>query len=183
MSNLIKHAKREFELLNYGVIENSDEKDEYEESIKNDVLKLIKVFSRQKHSPGSAYEVISLFTKLSQFKNLSPITDDDKDWVNIDEGYYVNRRCSTLFKDTRNTKEAYYLEAIVWVEPSGRSYTGGAYDENNSLILSRNYVKSFPFIPKTFYVKVSEPNNLGERKILDKEELLNALEYYTVYLA
>lgn len=181
MSNLIKHAKREFEILEE--FEEGFEKDEYSEMIKNDVLKLIKVFSRQGHSGGSAYQTISLFSKLARYETLSPITDDEKDWVNVDTGYYQNRRCSALFKDTANTKEAYYLDAIVWVEPNGYSYTGGAYDENNSLILSRNYVKCFPFVPKTFYVKVSEPDALGERKILDKEELLKALDYYTVYLA
>ena len=74
---------------------------------------------------------------------------------------FQNNRNSAVFKDDTG---CYYVHAIIWVENGGHTYTN-----NKSL----GYIKSFPFTPKTFYVKVDKDNN-----ILDTEEYNKAKEYY-----
>lgn len=92
MSNLIDHATRELKLS--GVDE-----DIYGDMTSKAVLELLEVFSNQGHSGASAGLVISLFTKLARFENLTPLTDDPEDWVHVGPTMWQNRRNGAAFSD------------------------------------------------------------------------------------
>jgi len=161
MSNLLKHAERELSLIGY------DGKDEYNNMAKAAIMELLATFANQRHSGFSASYVTDIFNKLARFETLSPLTGENNEWNDVTEmsgdrkTLFQNNRNSAVFKDDTG---CYYIRAIVWVEDDDNTYT------NNK---SRGYIKSFPFTPKTFYVKVDKDNN-----ILDTEEYNKAKEYY-----
>lgn len=161
MSNLLKHAERELSLIGY------DGTDEYDNKAKKAILELIETFAKQRHSGFSAGYVVSLFNKLARYETLSPLTGNDDEWNEIPDNQpqhgvlFQNNRNSAVFKTDEG---CYYLDAIVWVNETGDTFTNGK---------SRGYIKSFPFTPKTFYVRVNE-NDI----VLDTEEYQKALNYY-----
>ena len=162
MSNLLKHAERELKLIGY------DDTDEFDEMTKDAILELINTFAKQGHSGFSANYVSNIFHKLSKFETLSPLTGNDDEWTDVSDMsgdrkmLFQNNRDSRVFKDASGT---YFIDAIIWTE-SGESITHTNKD-------SKMYIKSFPFTPKTFYVKVDK-----DRNILDTAEYEKAKEYY-----
>ena len=166
MSNLLKHAELELKLIGY------DGKDEYNNMAKDAILQLIETFAKQEHSGFSAPYVANMFHKLANYEVLSPLTGNDDEWSDVlDERsssdtkmLFQNNRDSRVFKDE---KGAYFIDAIVWQE----NINGDINHFTNKD--SRRDIKSFPFTPKTFYVKVDE-----ERNVLDTEEYNKVNEYY-----
>lgn len=170
MSNLVEHAKREFKALGYKPIEECE--DDPNKWIQESVLELLEVFSKQGHSGMSAPFAIGYFEKLAMFKPLAGITGEDSEW-NYCDGTYQNNRLSSVFKQQKNGRP-YYLDAIVWKSQNGCTFTGKVED-----ISSRQYIKSFPFTDKTFYIDVIESEN--ETKIKDRNQLKPVFEYYDKY--
>ena len=78
MSNLREHAKRELELA--GLF---DKDSDYGGALGKVVLDLIKVFSKQEHSGGSASATLFFFGKLARFENLQPITSNKEEWNEV----------------------------------------------------------------------------------------------------
>ena len=160
MSNLLKHAERELKLIGY------DDKDEYDKMAKDAILQLIETFAKQGHSGFSANYVSNIFHKLANYEVLSPLTGNDDEWGNVSDmsgdrkTLFQNNRDSRVFK---NDDGAFFTEAIVWQDD--------VYHFSNKD--SNRYIKSFPFTPKTFYVKVDE-----KRNVLDTEEYEKVKEYY-----
>lgn len=117
MSNLINHAKYELKLAGYNPRDiqeiNSDE--DYSDSVANCVLELLETFSKQDHSGFSAGATLSLFNKLAKFENLSPLTDNSEEWLDmVAEGMvkledvdkfsrYQSKRCSSCFSKDLKT--------------------------------------------------------------------------------
>lgn len=102
-SNLVKHAKRELEII------GSDD-DEFDKAI----IAAVRGFSTYGHSGGSASVGISMVYELLQFHNLSPLTDDPKEWVIHTEGSFPvpshvwqNRRNGEAF--STDGGKTYYL--------------------------------------------------------------------------
>lgn len=160
MSNLLKHAERELKLIGY------DGKDEYDKMAKEAILQLIETFAKQGHSGFSADYVANMFHKLANYETLSPLTGNDDEWNDVSDmsgdrkTLFQNNRDSRVFK---NDDGAFFTEAIVWQDD--------VYHFSNKD--SNRYIKSFPFTPKTFYVKVDK-----ERNVLDTEEYEKVKEYY-----
>lgn len=160
MSNLLKHAERELKLIGY------DGKDEYDNMAKEAILQLIETFAKQGHSGFSAPYVANMFHKLANYETLSPLTGNDDEWNDVSDmsgdrkTLFQNNRDSRVFK---NDDGAFFTEAIVWQDD--------VYHFSNKD--SNRYIKSFPFTPKTFYVKVDE-----KRNVLDTEEYEKVKEYY-----
>jgi hypothetical protein len=161
MSNILKHAERELSLIGY------DGKDEYNNMAKAAIMELLTTFANQGHSGFSANYVSDIFNKLARYETLSPLTGEDNEWKDVTEmsgdrkTLFQNNRDSAVFKDDTG---CYYIHAIIWVENNGTTYTNKK---------SCGYIKSFPFTPKTFYVKLDNDDN-----ILDIEEYNKAKEYY-----
>lgn len=94
-SNLVQHAKRELEIL--GCAEDDIEC----------VLKVISAFADLNPSGGQASWLIPIIYDLMQFKNLTPITDDPKEWNKVGEDLWQNSRNSEAFSQNRG--RTYYL--------------------------------------------------------------------------
>ena len=196
------HAKRELEM---GEWLKKGEDTLYNGMIGEAVLELISVFAGQGHSGMSAGVVTSLFTKLSKHEPLGPLTGEDNEWVSdVDKyskefaeenGYgYQNKRESAVFKNSKDGT-AYYLYAILFREEDGSTFTGNSIEmPDSSMLTSRQYIKGFPFTPKTFYIdvvskrykdrdeKLEDINgDWWKHWIKDESQLKEVWEYYDKY--
>jgi len=146
MSNLVEYAKREFKALGYDPIEECENGPD--KRIQENVLELLKVFSKQGHSGFSAPFCIGYFEKLAKFEPLTPLQGTDDEWYDIGETagkpLFQNKRCSHVFKDADG--RAYDIDGKIFREPNGACYTN-----NESTVFIE-----FPYIPKREYVDVAE---------------------------
>lgn len=107
MSNLVDHAKRELDIL--------ESKGGHDEELNRIIVECIEKFVEYDHSGGSASWAIPVLNDLLQFKNLSPLTDDPDEWMQVKtgelhyRGYNVwqNRRNSEAF--SHDGGQTYYL--------------------------------------------------------------------------
>lgn len=138
-----KHAMREFLAAGYKPIAECEE--DPEKWIQENVLELLRVFSKQGHSGFSAGICISMFEKLARFKPLVPLSGDESEWSPPydTDGTQQNIRCSRVFRGADG--RAYDIDGRVFREPNGVCYTGRD---------SRVYI-TFPYTPTTEYVDVS----------------------------
>lgn len=84
-SNLVKHARRELELLGNGPM------------IDDHVLEIVKIFSEQGHSGSSAAYTINLINRLLSFEELAPLTNNPDEWYFVFDGMWQNRRNPAAF--------------------------------------------------------------------------------------
>jgi hypothetical protein len=135
-----EHAKHELDLI--GLKEDSDEMDR---AMRNHILKMVEVFSDEGHSGFSASYALAILSKLLKFEPLTPLTGEDSEWNLVSEidNLYQNRRCSHVFK---SNGKSYDINGKVFVQENGVSYTSA--DSKVDI--------TFPYTPKTEYVKVSE---------------------------
>jgi hypothetical protein len=153
MSNLIKHFEQELAIMRKSVPEDDEL---IVEPYVEDIKLLLETFSKQGHSGGSAPLTASVIAKTIRavlgFQVLSPLTGEDSEWIDISEMHgsplWQNNRDSGIFKDPDG--KCTYCTSIVWVgEEEWDQFTGGVNGFSSS-----NYIKEFPFMPKTFYVNV-----------------------------
>jgi hypothetical protein len=154
MGSLTKHFERELAIMRQSV--DTEDKliiEPYVESIKN----LLEIFSNEGHSGASAPLCASVIAKTIKavlgFQILSPLTGEESEWNDISETHgslmYQNSRDSGVFKDEQG--KCSYGTSIVWVgEDRWDTFTGAVNGYK-----STNYIKEFPFMPKTFYINVS----------------------------
>jgi hypothetical protein len=148
-----------------------------------EMLDLIEKFGKSGQSGGSAPYTAGAITgalkKLLMFEPIAPVMNEESEWSQPIDGTWQNTRCFALFKEGKDS-EPYYLDAIVWKTPKGMTYTGSAY-LGEEKILSRQYVKSFPFEPKTFVIDVYEKEvakDDWEFYVKDPKQLKEVFEYY-----
>lgn len=107
-SGLVSFAEDEFKILGW---DKSD--DEMQKEVCKDLIELLTVLSKQGHSGFSINYVLSLFTKLANFKPLSPLTGEDSEWNDVGTYHdqsgneiklFQNRRCSSVFKDSKDSR-------------------------------------------------------------------------------
>lgn len=194
MTNTQSHAKRELEIL------AKTTPDALVVEFTPEILALCEAFGKSGQSGGSAPYVASAISqavkKLMTFETLAPITGEDEEWtdvtqINDGESMFQNNRDSRVFKDGKNGK-AYFIEAIVFDGDIGGRFTGnGSVSLNGENIGSTQYIKAFPFTPKTFYVDVIDHrfNDKEEKQldvngdwwthsIKDETQLKEVFEYY-----
>jgi len=160
--NYRKHAERELDLMGY-----TEKESGMNGMMRDDIFELLDIFSKQGHSGSSAPHCISLFSKLANFEPLLPITCNKEEWGGSwNDETFQNNRLPSVFKDGIDGKP-YYLNAIIWEEEGGCCFSGTVDG-----ITSYQFIK-LPFVPKKFYVKVS-----NDRQILDRKTLNEAFEYY-----
>lgn len=95
-SPLVEHAKKELELL-----------PETDVEFKESIVKAIQGFVTYGHSGGSAGVAIHMIHDLLQGKNLSPLTDDPKEWMSVDVALWQSTRCHEAF--SHDGGKTYYL--------------------------------------------------------------------------
>lgn len=93
MSNLRDHAMAELEREKLF----TEEGDFYGGMMGKSVMELMEVFIKQGHSGMSGSIVISIFTKLADFRALSPLTSDPAEWCEVGDNQWQNRRNSECF--------------------------------------------------------------------------------------
>jgi len=167
MTNTKSHAKRELEIL------AKTTPDAIVTPFTNEILALCEAFGKSGQSGGSAPYTASAISlavkKLMMFETLAPLTGEDEEWTNTghdekDGVMFQNNRDSRVFKNGKDGKP-YFIEAIVFDGDIGGRFTGnGSVTHNGENISSRQYIKEFPFTPKTFYVDVID------QRWKDKEE-------------
>jgi hypothetical protein len=109
-SGLMRHAEREMAMAGVG-----DPDSDYDGWAKDCVLDLMRVFSSQGHSEGSAFLILDLFSILAHYKTLSPLTSDPDEWMDVFDGagmelsVWQNRRRSDAFSNDGG-QTWYYLD-------------------------------------------------------------------------
>lgn len=162
MSNVHNHAVLEFDILSKTVTDPNDRP--IVEEFKDEILALCEKFGNSGQSGGSApytaAVISSVVKKLCLFEPISPISGHDDEWMcghmGNNNDYYQNKRCGAIFKEGKDGR-AYYLDAIVWKgDTEGES--GNDWDTFSGRvenISSRQFIKNFPFNPKTYYIDVT----------------------------
>lgn len=187
MTNTQSFAKQEFDILTktWAINSTPDERPvilDFQEEINA----LAEKFGLSGQSGGSAPFAASVIgktiTSLLLQKPISPISGFADEWVDMSEEsggelLHQNKRCSAVFQ----TKEgSYFLYGIIFKSQEGGTFTvhGGDGVEG---ILSNQFIKSFPFIPKSFYVDVISTEvkpGWWDHKIKDKNQLKKVYRYY-----
>jgi len=190
--NSMTHAEAEFALLEKVEYEDEDKKPivlEY----KDEILSLIKKFGESGQSgmsaPITASIIVNCIKDLMSFKPIGPIMGNEEEWNYNNGEYFQNNRISSVFKEGKEGTP-YYLDAIVFVgEEEYDTFTSRVEG-----ISSRQYLKGFPFRPKTFYINVykdfetKDMNDLcsGDDgtytyRIKHPEQLEEVFEYYNKF--
>lgn len=161
-----------------------------------EILSLCEKFGLSGQSGGSApYTATALsqaIKKLCLQEPICPVTGIDEEWTDVaklgdgdSDILYQNKRCSALFKNKDG--KCWYLDAVVWKTQTKSTWSGKAFLKDGTILLpylSRAYVKSFPFIPKTFFIDVIEEEVAKddfEFYIKDKKQLSKVFKYYDQY--
>ncbi len=104
VAGLVDHAQRELDLA--GLFKKDSD---YGGMVGDAVMELCKCFSGQGHSGFSANMVLELFRRLGKYDNLTPITDNPKEWKKedmLEKGVWQNKRNPSFFSD--NGGKTYY---------------------------------------------------------------------------
>lgn len=162
MTNTQRYAQRELDILSKSATD--PENRPIIEPFRKEILALCEKFGKSGQSGGSApYTATALsqaIKKLCLQEPICGITGINDEWIDVSENgdgtiVYQNRRCSTLFKD-RGIDRAYYLDAIIFKDQEGYTFSSnaGAIRKDGSKVRSSQFIKGYPFIPKTFYIDV-----------------------------
>ena len=137
-----------------------------------EVMALVKKFADSGQSGGSApftsAVIVQVLQKLLAQEPLGEgIMGTDDEWSDCSvyedaeegTGTFQNMRLSSVFKEGKEGKP-YYLNAIVFT-PEGKDYgftSGGVgmTEGSEDTVSSSQFIKSFPFAPKTFKITVKE---------------------------
>jgi len=120
VSDLLRHAMRELDAIGM----KADDESDYNKNGRKVILDLIELFSSQGHSGFSANYVIGTFEKLARFEPLGPLTGEDSEWNEVDEGVWQNNRCGHVFKQAdRFNGQAYDIQGKVFKDPDGGHFT------------------------------------------------------------
>lgn len=121
MSNLVKHAERELELLGMG----PDTQDEMNRAMREHILTMVRTFADEGHSGFSAGYALSVLKRVLAFEPVTPLTGEDDEWQVLNysgDMFAQNKRCSHVFKRSDGT--AYDSNGRVFRYPDGGRYVG-----------------------------------------------------------
>jgi hypothetical protein len=129
-----------------------------------EIMALVQKFADSGQSGGSAPftagTITEVLKKLLAQEPLGGVENDDDEWGEPVHGdTFQNHRLSSVFKESKDSRP-YYINAIVFI-PEGKEYgyTSGSVmmtEGSEETVSSSQYIKSFPFEPKTFKITVNE---------------------------
>lgn len=160
----------------------------------HEILALVDKFGHSGQSGGSApfvaTSIANTVEKLCTFKPLLPITDLDEEWAEVSypssptDMQFQNKRLSSIFKN--NEGKSWFLDAIAWKTQKGTTWSSNSVKlPDDRIITSKQFIKSFPFEPKTFYIDVIETEVTPDNWVFtvkDENQLKEVFEYYDFYL-
>lgn len=187
-SNALKHAELELDILCKSLPD--PENQPIVKEFIPEILALVDKFGKSGQSGGSAPftpgVIANTIKKLCLFQSLTPITGLDEEWADVreysspdDPMKYQNKRLSSVFKNEDGS--AYYLDAILWKNQKGTTWTGTAKLADGREIRCHGGIKAFPFTPKTFTILVREEEpkpGWFDFFIDDLSQLDEVAEYY-----
>lgn len=117
-SDLLDYAKREIQATGW-LSSTGEYKDKDKELICENVIKLLVVFLEAEHSVKTATYTQDMFSRLTRFVPLTPLTGEEDEWELCWDGkIYRNKRCRSVYKHGKDEK-AYDDGAVFfwkWVE-------------------------------------------------------------------
>ena len=110
MNKLLKHAKEELKYAGFNIEapdkEKFDSDDDYNNACAKSAYKLLETFCEEEHSGLSAQITLSLFDKLVRWQNLTPLSNNPDEWLDISEyegkpegSSFQSKRCSSCFSN------------------------------------------------------------------------------------
>lgn len=188
-TNTARYAERELSILSKSATDPEDRP--IIEPFKDEILALCEKFGSSGQSgesaPMTATAISQAVKHLLLQEPICPVMNLPEEWVdvsNLGDGSgpaFQNARCGCLFKDGIDGRP-YYLDAITWkADTEGES--GNNWDCFSGRVeefLSRWYIKSFPFEPKTFYIDVTIeqlPEDWNEEPFIEGNKWYNTEEY------
>ena len=171
-TNLVKFARVELDKLLNGCGDKNSESYLMQKQINDDIIEIVKSFSKQGHSGFSASYALNIIKKLLNWKPILPLTGEDDEWK--DCGYFdregnrvfQNRRCSAVFKDVNNDtgeSRVKYIDKYVISDNGGITWFSSRHVLNK---LGLDETISFPFTvpenPERIYIKYTEDVPVGE---------------------
>lgn len=116
MNPLTQHAMNEFQYAGW-VDENGVWEDDMQQSLCENIMKMLDVFCEEGHSGSSAPYAINLFKRLASWEIIGPLTGADEEWNEVDDGVFQNKRCTAVFKQAdRFDGKPYWLNGKVFWE-------------------------------------------------------------------
>ena len=94
-SNLETHAENEMRLAGL-----YDKDSDYGGMIPDAVMKMVRAHSEEGHSGGSHSLVMAIFNKVINFQNLTPITNDPQEWMDVAD--YAGPQNPAVWQSRRN---------------------------------------------------------------------------------
>lgn len=193
------HTEQEFKVLKENV------KDAIVTPFEKEITALVKKFNKSGQSGGSApytaRAISHAVENLCLQKPMYGVMNVDSEWGDItreiggSEPSFQNNRLSSVFKKGKDGKP-YYLNAIVFKSQNDSTFTsnGSVELKDGTTLCSRQFIKDFPFKPKTFYIDVietewykdKESGKLTEKEgggwwtsvLKDENQLKEVFEYY-----
>ena len=116
--NLYEYAKSEMDRAWPG------KEDRMQEAVKDNVLELVKVFSRQFHSGFSGAYVLSVLDRILHWKPITPVTGEEDEWQEPwgDDNHQQNKRCSSVFRKNFDNSTAYDIDRKVFSTDGGETF-------------------------------------------------------------
>jgi len=143
VSNMLKWAEAELKLAGYNI---NDPEDGPNRRLAEGTLELLKVFSEQGYSGMSAPYAVALFEKLAMWKQLTPLTGESDEWMEVGPDVWQNKRASNVFKGEDG--RAYWNDGIVFweiIKDNPEDINGEPYKSYFTSRDSRVFIDSFPW--------------------------------------
>jgi hypothetical protein len=93
-SNLVAYARREMEIAGL-----YDEDADYDGMIPDAVLNVVRSFSEDGHSGGSASIVLAILERVLRFKPLTPLTSNPDEWMHVADNLWQSTRSPSVFSE------------------------------------------------------------------------------------
>lgn len=148
--------------------------------LKEEILVLFKAFGKLETDDFDATQLISDTIKLLlRFQPLTPLTGEEDEWrllSSSNEKLWQNKRDPGVFKNEEG--ECHYSYAIMFEDrTTGFVFTSTRLETDLGTLSSLREIKSFPFVPKPFYVGIRAESD-GTFVVIDDISLQKANEYY-----
>lgn len=182
-SNTASYAERELDILVKTV------KDPIIKPFIPEIIALCDKFGKSGQSGGSAPFTAAALSqaikKLCLQEPICEITGIEEEWMDVSdisdgEILFQNNRCSSVFKVGNN--QSYYLDAISFKSEKNICYfSNNVIMPDGTKLRSKQYIKKFPFKPKTFYIDIIEEEvakDDWEFYIKDEKQLKAVWKYY-----
>lgn len=118
--NTLEHAEDELKRIGMG----ADTKDPMNKQMHDNIIQIVKTFSKQGHSGFSAYYALSILKKLLDHKPLSPLTGKKEEWNDVSKmngSFMLQNKClSSVFK---TKKGVYDINGFIYTDKDGLTYT------------------------------------------------------------